>query len=187
MMIENSDEKKQLFYIIVLILTLITMIIGATFAYFKLVGSQKEEGTVLYTGTLQINYLDGRYINDPGLYPMKTVDYSTYNKVYRNTFGITSTGTLDQTISIDIDITTNEFPENVLRYNLYNNEGVQLAAGSVPKSGNINVANNIFLGHGETAYYTIIIWWLSTNYEQTVEMGSVVAGRINATAKQIRY
>lgn len=187
MMIESSNEKKQLFYIIVLILTLITMIIGATFAYFKLVGSQKKEGTVLYTGTLQINYIDGRYINDPGLFPLKDVNYNTYDKVYRNRFGITSTGTLDQTISIDIDITTNEFPENVLKFVVYSENGNQLATGNVPKSGNINLANNIFLGHGETAYYTVIIWWPSTDYNQEVEMGSVIAGRINATAKQIKY
>ena len=43
---------------IVLLLTLITMIIGATLAYLNLVGSQKEEGTVLYTGTVKINYID---------------------------------------------------------------------------------------------------------------------------------
>ena len=186
-MIESSNEKKQLFYIIVLILTLITMIIGATFAYFKLVGSQKKEGTVLYTGTLQINYIDGKYITNPELFPVKSVDYSTYDKVYRNHFGIKSTGTLDQTVSIDIDITTNEFPENVLKYNVYNNEGMQLATGNVPKSGNINLANNIFLGHGETAYYTVIIWWQSTNYDQAGEMGPGGAGRIKATVKQIKY
>ena len=107
--------------------------------------------------------------------------------MYRNRFGITSTGTLDQTISIDIDITTNEFPENVLKFVVYSENGNQLATGNVPKSGNINLANNIFLGHGETAYYTVIIWWPSTDYNQEVEMGSVIAGRINATAKQIKY
>ena len=58
-MMESSEEKKKIFYTIVLILTLITMIVGATLAYFSLVGSQKEEGTVLYTGKLEINYIDG--------------------------------------------------------------------------------------------------------------------------------
>ena len=42
-MMESSEEKKKIFYTIVLILTLITMIVGATLAYFSLVGSQKEE------------------------------------------------------------------------------------------------------------------------------------------------
>ena len=82
MMVENSTEKKRTFYIVVLILTLITMIIGATLAYLRLVGSQKEEGTVLYTGTLQINYIDGTYIKNPELFPLKTVDVNTYDKVY---------------------------------------------------------------------------------------------------------
>ena len=66
-MMESSIKKKNLFYTIVLILTLIVMIVGATLAYYKLVASQKEDSTVLYTGTLQIQYLDGVYIKDPEL------------------------------------------------------------------------------------------------------------------------
>ena len=58
-MMESSESKKSIFYMVVLILTLITMIIGATLAYFKLLSSQKEEGTKLYTGKLEINYIDG--------------------------------------------------------------------------------------------------------------------------------
>ena len=81
MMIESSNEKKRLFYMIVLILTLITMIIGATLAYLKLVGSQKEEGTVLYTGTVKINYIDGKYVDDSELLPLAGVDYNTTKNV----------------------------------------------------------------------------------------------------------
>ena len=80
MMIESNSKKKDLLYMIVLILTLIAMIVGATFAYFKLVGSQKEEGTVLYTGTLKINYISGTEINNPELLPIESVDYNTHEK-----------------------------------------------------------------------------------------------------------
>lgn len=186
-MIENSNEKKKLFYMIVLLLTLITMIIGATLAYLNLVGSQKEEGTILYTGTVKINYIDGKYIDNPELLPMSNVDYNTKNNVYRNNFAITSTGTLDQTISIDMEITKNEFNEKSLKYIVYSENGNQLSTGYVPKTGIINLANNMFLGHGETAHYTIIIWWLNTNYDQNNEMGSVISGKINASAKQVKY
>ena len=75
MMIENSNEKKRLFYMIVLLLTLVTMIIGASLAYLKLVSSQKEEGTVLYTGTVKINYIDGKYIDDPVLIMIPKITY----------------------------------------------------------------------------------------------------------------
>ena len=186
MMVESSAKKKELFYIIVLILTFIAMIVGATFAYFKLVSSQKEEGTVLYTGTLRINYINGTEIEDPELLPVEAVDYNTHNNVYRNNFEIVSTGTLDQTISVDLEITRNDFGENALRYVLYSNQGKQLASGNVPKSGTINLTNNVFLGHQETARYTLIIWWNSTNSDQTSEVGRTITGRINAEAKQIR-
>ncbi len=185
-MLESSTKKKDLLYIIVLILTLIVMIIGATFAYFKLVGSQKEEGTVLYTGTLKINYLDGTEINDPVLLPTTNVNYDTHNNVYRNNFEITSTGTLDQTISVDLEITRNDFNENELKYVLYSNQGKQLATGNVPKTGTINLTNNVFLGSKETAKYTLIIWWNSTNTNQMPTTDSIITGRINADAKQIR-
>ena len=186
MMIESSPKKKDLFYTIVLVLTLIAMIVGATFAYFKLVGSQKEEGTVLYTGTLKINYISGTEINNPELLPVESVDFNTHDKVYRNNFEIASTGTLDQTISVDLEITRNDFNENTLKYVLYSNQGKQLAAGNVPKSGTVNMTNNVFLGHGESTKYTLIIWWYSTGSNQTDEIGSVITGRINAEAKQIR-
>lgn len=187
MMIENSNEKKRLFYMIVLILTLITMIIGASLAYLKLVGSQKEEGTVLYTGTVKINYIDGKYVDDAELMPLTNVDYNTTQNVYRNNFAITSTGTLDQTISINMEIKNNEFKENSLKYVVYSEKGNQLATGFLPKSGTVNLANNIFLGHGETAHYTVIIWWVSTGSNQNDEMGSVISGKINAQATQIKY
>ncbi len=185
-MIESSSEKKRLFYMIVLILTLITMIIGATLAYLKLAGSQKEEGTVLYTGTVKINYIDGRYIENPELIPIKNVNYNTTNNVYRNNFAITSTGTLDQTITIFMDITNNEFNANSLKYLLYSESGNQLATGSLPKSGEVNLVSNVFLGHGETAKYTLIIWWESTDYNQNLEMGSTITGKITADAKQVK-
>ena len=187
-MIENSDEKKRLFYMIVLILTLITMIVGATLAYFRLVASQKEDNTVLYTGTLQINYIDGVYIKDPELYPIKNVTYDTYKGVYRNNFAVASSGTLDQTISIDMIISKNEFEDNSLKYAIFNEAGKEMARGYVPPtSGNVNLASNIFLAHNETAKYTLIIWWDNTSYNQSEQMGSIISGKISIYAKQVRY
>ena len=187
MMIESNNEKKRLFYMIVLILTLITMIIGATLAYLNLVGSQKEEGTILYTGTLKINYIDGKYIDNPELLPMSSVDYNTKENVYRNDFAIASAGTLDQTISINMEIKENEFNENSLRYVVYSENGNQLSTGYLPKTGEVNLANNIFLAHDETAHFTVIVWWANSGGNQNSEMGSVITGKINAYAKQVKY
>lgn len=186
-MMESSESKKRFFYMIVLILTLITMIIGATLAYFSLIASQKEEGTVLYTGKLEINYIDGVYIKNPELLPLNNPGYDTYENVYRNSFSVASSGTLNQTISVELEVSNNEFRENVMKYAIYNSNGQRIASGNIPKEGKVTLASDMYLAATGTAKYTLIIWLDNTNYNQNFEMGNTITGRINVYSKQIRY
>lgn len=186
-MMESSESKKRIFYTIVLILTLITMIIGATLAYFSLIESQKEEGTILYTGKLEINYIDGVYIKNPELLPIKNPGYNTYENVYRNSFAVASSGTLDQTISVELEVTNNEFREGAMKYAIYNDKGQLIADGNVPKNGKKTLASDMYLESTGTAKYTLIIWLDNTNYNQNFEMGNTITGRIHIYSKQIRY
>lgn len=171
----------------VLILTLITMIIGATLAYFSLVASQKEEGTVLYTGKLEINYIDGVYIKNPELMPMRNPGYNTYKGVYRNNFSVASSGTLEQTIDLELEVTNNEFRTNAIKYAIYNENGQLISRGNVPKEGKVTLASNMYLEATGIAKYTLIIWLDNTNYNQNSEMGKTITGKINIHSTQLRY
>jgi len=186
-MMESSESKKRFFYMIVLILTLITMIIGATLAYFSLIASQKEEGTVLYTGKLEINYIDGVYIKNPELLPIKNPGYNTYKNVYRNSFSVASSGTLNQTISVELVVSNNEFRDGVMKYAIYNDSGEKITSGNVPKEGPVTLASDMYLEATGIAKYTLIIWLDNTNYNQNFEMGNTITGRINVYSKQVRY
>jgi hypothetical protein len=163
------------------------MIIGASIAYFSLLDSQKEEGTVLYTGKLEINYIDGVYIKNPELIPIKNPDYNTYEGVYRNSFAIASSGTLEQTIDLELEITRNEFTENAIRYAIFNEAGNRITSGYVPKEGKVTLATNMYLSATGTAKYTLIIWLDNTGYNQNGEMGKSISGKINIHSKQLRY
>ena len=186
-MMESSDEKKRIFYMIVLVLTLITMIIGATLAYFALIDSQEEEGTVLYTGKLEINYIDGVYIKNPELIPTRNPGYNTYKGVYRNSFSVASSGTLEQTITVELEISNNEFRTNAIKYAIFNEKGQRLSIGNVPKAGTVTIASDMYLEATGTAKYTLLIWLDNTNYDQNSEMGKNIVGKINIHSKQIRY
>lgn len=186
-MMESSESKKRIFYMTVLILTLITMIIGATLAYFSLIASQKEDGTVLYTGKLEINYIDGIYIKDPILIPMNTPTYETYDNVYRNSFSVASSGTLDQTIAVELEVSTNEFREDAIKYALYNQNGDRISIGNVQKEGIVTLAKDMYLKSTGTAKYTLIIWLEQKNYDQGFEMGHIISGKINIHSKQLKY
>ena len=186
-MMESSESKKTIFYMIVLILTLITMIIGATLAYFSLFASQKEEGTVLYTGKLEINYIDGVYIKNPELIPMNEPSYDTYKGVYRNSFAVSSSGTLEQTIDLELEISRNEFRTNAIKYIVYNEKGQKITTGYVPMEGKVTVASDMYLEATGTAKFTLIVWLNNTGYNQNSEMGKKIVGRININSKQMRY
>ena len=186
-MMESSEEKKRIFYMTVLILTLITMIIGATLAYFSLVASQKPDGTVLYTGKLEINYIDGVYIKNPELMPMRNPSYNTYKGVYRNSFAVASSGTLEQTIDIELEIAQNEFRKNAIKYAIYNENGQLISRGNVPKEGKVTLASDMYLEATGTAKYTLILWLDNTNYNQNSEMGKSISGKINIHSIQLRY
>ena len=58
-----KKDKKDLFYIVVLILTFVAVIVGATFAIYTFLHRQEEGSSAVYTGTLAIEYLSGNIIN----------------------------------------------------------------------------------------------------------------------------
>ncbi len=91
----NSKSRTDIFYFIVLILTLLIMIVGVTFTYFSLIASEKEDSTKIKTGTLAINYIDGIAIDTYALMPINEPNLSTKYSVYKKSFSVKSTGTLD--------------------------------------------------------------------------------------------
>ena len=84
----NSKSKSDLFYFIVLILTLIIMVIGVTFTYFSLIASDKEDSTIIKTGTLAINYIDSNAIDTYALMPINEPDLNTKYSVYKKNFSV---------------------------------------------------------------------------------------------------
>ena len=141
----KSNKKK---YFILLIFTLFFISISTTLSYFSLIKSQREEGTKLYTGKLEINYLDGVYIKNPALSPRDVPTYDTYDNVYRNSFVVTSSGTLNQTISVDMQILKNEFSSGVIKYMIFNSKGEKMAQGNINhEPGKYNLVDNLYLAY----------------------------------------
>lgn len=183
----NSKSKSDLFYFIVLILTLIIMVIGVTFTYFSLIASDKEDSTIIKTGTLAINYIDGNAIDTYALMPINEPDLSTKYSVYKKNFSVKSTGTLDQTLDIYMYITNNEFDDNILAYSLYDSAGNRLSKGDIPKNGKILLDSGIYLKSNEEKKFIVLIWLKENNKQQDYEMGKTFTGGFDITASQIKY
>ena len=180
----NTANKKDVFYIIVLILTFITVIVGATFALYTFIFSQKEGTSAVYTGTLSIEYLSGKIINFNLLYPTEKPTLETEENVYKNNFKVTNSGSLDSLIKITIDINQNEFSDETLRYSLYNDQSIEIAEGYIEGINTATLAENIILENNTTAEYTLLIWMAENGQNQNKEMKKTLTGLIRVDADQ---
>lgn len=180
----NTAGKKDFFYIIVLILTLITVIVGATFALYALIFSQKEGTSAVYTGTFSIEYLSGNIIDCNLLYPTEKPTLETEKNVYKNKFRIKNTGSLDSKLEIIIDINNNEFSNKTLKYSLYNEASEEIADGYIEGKISAKLASNIELDNNMTEEYTLIIWIAENGQDQNKEMKKNLTGLIRVDASQ---
>lgn len=184
---DMSKSKNDIFYLIVLILTIITLMVGITFTYFSLVAKEKDDSTKVKTGSIAINYIDGASINSNGLIPRKEPSLGENYAVYTKRFAISSSGTLDQTLDIYINVTKNEFLNNGLKFALYNSNGSKISSGSIPTSGRVLLASGEVLKTNTTNYYTVIIWLNDDGTNQNYEMSNSFVGGFDINAQQLRY
>ena len=182
----ESKNKSDILYIIVLILTLITMVVGITFTYLSLIKSEEKDNTKIQTGTLSIKYIDGGSIDTYSLVPMDEPTLNTAS-VYRKEFAVTSDGTLDQTLDIYLKITKNEFSNNALKFAIYDSSKTKLATGYIPKEGKILMKSGIYLKNKESKNFTVLIWLQTNETNQNSEESKTFVGGFDITATQIKY
>lgn len=182
---KKKITKYEIFYLIVLLISLIVMIAGAAMAYFSASVSQEENGTKIYSGTLVINYIDGIEINNPDLYPrMAPSNVNDIENAYVNRFGVESSGTLDQYLTVYFDVSSNEFTQGSLKYSMFNNDGKLIRSGDIPKSGRVEVASSTYLEAGDTTYFTFMVWLEESGTNQDIEQGKSFVGKMVVEAIQ---
>lgn len=180
----STANKKDIFYIIVLILTFITVIVGATFALYALIFSQEEGTSAVYTGNLSIEYLSGEIINCNLLYPTEKPEFETEENVYRNKFRVTNTGSLDSLLDISVEINRNDFSNRTLMYVLYNDVGNELSEGYIEGNVSSSIASNVILEHDVTQEFNLVIWIAENGEDQNAEMKKSLYGQIKVDASQ---
>ncbi len=176
-------NKKDFFYIVVLILTFITVILGATFAVYSLLFSHNEGSSAVYTGNLSIEYLSGDIINFNLLKPMEELSLDDKTNVYSNKFRVTNTGTLNSLLSIILEINKNEFSDETLMYSLFDDGGL-LVENFLEGNNEIIISNKILLKKGETINFMLVVWLKESGENQNEEMKKNLIGQIRVDASQ---
>ncbi len=180
-------SKNDIFYLILFVLTIITMIVGITFTYFSLIASEDEDSTKVQTGSISINYIDGEKIDTYALIPINEPTLNTKYSVYKKRFAVSSNGSLDQTLDIYINVTDNKFKNDALGFSLYNSDNRKIATGRIPSSGRVCLISKEYLKNNTTNNYTVLIWLQDDNTDQNYEMSNTFVGGFDIDAEQIKY
>lgn len=186
---EKKKEIKKInaYYIIIIILSLLIMIIGISFSYFTAVSSQEKDKTRINTGTLIVNFVDGIEISNPLLIPRNApsnVNDKSY--LYTNTFSVENTGSLEQTLDVYLNITTNEFTTGSLKYKVYNSNNQLMKEGNISKNGDTKILENRNLNPSNKETYTLMIWLQETGTIQNNDQSKSLIGTMRAEATQVR-
>lgn len=185
----KSKSKNDIFYFILLILTMITMVVGVTFTYYALIAKEKDDSTKLKAGSISINYIDGMAIDTHFLLPIDEPTLNTEYSVYKKKFSVKSDGTLDQTLDLYIKVTDNKFDNNALKYALYDSSNNKISTGYLPsaKGSKVLMASGILLKSNNTKDFTVLIWLQENNQNQDSQQGKTFIGGFDITATQIKY
>lgn len=180
----NTANKREFFYVVVLILTFITVIVGATFAIYALIHRQEEGTSAVFTGTFSIEYLSGEIIDFHYMEPMDVPDLTTTDNIYRNNFRVANKGSLDSAISVIIEMNKNEFSDQFVRYALYNGAEEMVADGYLEGNDDITLAGNIVLESGKIENFVLLIWLEENGEDQNSEMNKSLTGQVVVEALQ---
>lgn len=180
----SASGKKEFFYIVVLILTFITVVIGVTYALYYWIFSQEEGSSAVYTGTLSIEYLSGDIINSHYLKPTTEPTLETIDNIYRNNFRVTNTGSLDSLIDIVVNVNKNEFSNETIMYSLYNENKEIINSGYMEGEDDIYLAKDIVLENSVTKEFILLVWLNENGELQNSEMKKNLMGRIKIDASQ---
>ena len=182
----KNNKKSEIFNIILYILIIFFITTGVTFSYFALVDSAEKDSTKIYSGKLDINFIQGNDVSTDVLFPIKEPSFYQIRNVYRNSFSISSSGTLEQIIAIDFDVTKNDFTDNSLMYAIYTNTGIKLITGYL-NQGTIRLIDNLYFSENETRDFVLLVW-LADNYQDQNELqGRSMTGTIVVNSTQYKY
>lgn len=184
---DKIKTHKNVIIIICLIILTGVLVIGSTFSYFLKMDKEKTDATRVYTGTMGIVYIDGAEVHSPKLMPMEEPNTSDEEGAYRKRFRISTIGTLDQLISIKLDVSTNEFSDDMIRYAIFNDNGKKLVSDYINGTGNVELLSNLFLENETDNDFTLLIWLNENNQVQNNEQNRSLKGTIIIDSIQANY
>lgn len=196
-----KEERKnnKIYYGSIIIAIIIILSIGVSYAWFTL--EIVKTPNLVTTGTLQIKYDQGNYIDTSNIKPATEAQvlesYKNGSCIYKqdreqgitnehicayNTFTITNTGSINTNVFIDLIDVTNTYTSSYLRYKLLENEPQELVGYVLNQT---RLASNVELQTSKSKTFTLLVW-LDENAENP-DMEKEYRAKINVFGRETSY
>ena len=194
---ERKNNKIYYWSIITAIIIILSM--GVSYAWFT--SEIVKNPNLVNTGTLQIKYDQGNYIDASNIKPATEAQvlesYKNGSCIYKqdreqgitnehicayNTFTITNTGSINTNVFIDLIDVTNTYTSSYLRYKLLENEPQELVGYVLNQT---RLASNVELQTSKSKTFTLLVW-LDEKAENP-DMEKEYRAKINVFGRETSY
>lgn len=196
-----KEERKnnKIYYGSIIIAIIIILSMGVSYAWFT--SEIVKNPNLVTTGTLQIKYDQGNYIDASNIKPATEAQvlesYKNGSCIYKqdreqgitnehicayNTFTITNTGSINTNVFIDLIDVTNTYIGSYLRYKLLENEPQELVGYVLNQT---RLASNVELQTSKSKTFTLLVW-LDENAENP-DMEKEYRAKINVFGRETSY
>jgi len=171
------ENKNVVFLTVIAIATLLTAVVGTTFAYFTatVTGNTTATATTVSTATIGVTYSDGDTVTGTNIVPgwSKTKDISVNN---------TSGSTLYYTIKWTA-VTNNFTTPADLVYTLTktSTNGTNVTETACPTADG-NMISNVTIAAGETQSYTLALSYKDSGVSQNADQGKSFSSKLQVEA-----
>lgn len=181
------ENKRKAIGIIAIIVGLVLIITGTSYAYFTATATSNEQ--ITESGTLQLTYLTGQDITLDNVFPSEESEAGVHQ------FSVENTGTLDATYYLYLtNITLQKDGEDTqssnLKWKLYNaNDSYitsdEIASGDFSEGNTpIELDTDIEITSGTKQYYVLKVWLQETGSVQNWDQGLNFSAQIEATTEK---
>lgn len=196
-----KEERKnnKIYYVSIIIAIIIILSMGVSYAWFT--SEIVKNPNLVTTGTLQIKYDQGNYIDASNIKPATEAQvlesYKNGSCIYKqdreqgitnehicayNTFTITNTGSINTNVFIDLIDVTNTYTSSYLRYKLLENEPQELVGYVLNQT---RLASNVELQSLKSKTFTLLVW-LDEKAENP-DMEKEYRAKINVFGRETSY
>ena len=184
-------EKKNVVFLTVLaIATLLTAVVGTTFAYFTatVTGNDAATTTTLSSATVGVTYTDGADISSaniiPGWTASKTISVKNDSTV-AVTYDILWTGLTNQFVQGGAEgAKTNDFVYTLTKTSA--NGAANVAATAVPTVTDTKLITGQSIAAGETQTYTLTLTFKDTGMAQNENQGKSFATKLQTNVATVQ-